>query len=254
MIRATAVRLRFSATIRLAVQSARVPGVQRLLLMDVKGDWMRAFTRRRGFSLIELLVAISIMAVLIGLLLPALPRVMDSARRTACGANLRSVGQAVELYKNNFKEKFPLARYMPYPWLSGQDQRGIPSLPEALEAGGGFEANSEGWRCPGDKIVWETEFDDPETGERRRCNASYTYVTGLADRLYEETFFARFLEQGPSDTPVGYDFDGGLFETDPQVDGENPRFIKVDFFHATRNVLFVDGSVSKYGDQGVQND
>ena len=61
-----------------------------------------------GFTLVELLVVIGIIALLMGLLLPALGRARESARKTACLSNLRQTHQFLVIYANDYKDRVPV--------------------------------------------------------------------------------------------------------------------------------------------------
>jgi len=62
---------------------------------------------RPAFTLIELLVVIAIIALLVSILVPALTRARESAKRTVCGSNMRQIGQAFVQYAEDYEGWFP---------------------------------------------------------------------------------------------------------------------------------------------------
>ena len=139
--------------------------------------------RRRAFTLIELLIVIAVIAILAGMLLPALRAVRRQAKITACVNNVRQCGGSVTLYLEEYRDWCP--PWLPYgacycdpPHGNGWHISTHWLIQEYLE-------DERVWECPADDTYdctpWNgrTNGGDVYNGTRRRCGYFYNNGGGV---------------------------------------------------------------------------
>lgn len=118
--------------------------------------------RARGFTLIETLVVIGIIALLTGLIMPAVNMVKKESYNTNCLSNLRQNFTVWQSYQTVNKGVLPMCEFLPVVTPQGIEG-GLPNLLSKFQP-----ADSRTWLCPADD---DTESTDTGT--------SYTYLPGL---------------------------------------------------------------------------
>ena len=99
--------------------------------------------RRGGFSLIELLVVLSIAALLMALLMPNFIRLREAARQAACASNLHQVGLALSLYTDEYGGRLPSSIFSGRE--NGRGRKARPSEMIFANLGDGKKPGSIGW-------------------------------------------------------------------------------------------------------------
>lgn len=157
------------------------------------------FKSKSGFTLIELLVVVAIIAILAAMLLPALAKAKEQAKRAVCITNLKQIGLAVEIYAQDYDKQFPYG----LAYFAGTANEGKPTANDSymLLINQGYIRDPGVFVCPSSctAVKYTGVVGDPSNpvvlpgmihNPFTKGNLSYVFAVGLTDKVKPESVIA----------------------------------------------------------------
>lgn len=158
-----------------------------------------SYAARRGFTLVELLTVIAIIAVLAAVLFPVFATARGKAREISCVSNMRQIGMGIKMYAQDADELYPYAvdptdKYTPEIWGAFPDfQAEIPRMPLMHQCLQPYIKSQELFHCAADTGYDIEDFNgtplDANPTSYRKFGTSYNYRTEISFRRAGEHTF-----------------------------------------------------------------
>ncbi len=157
-----------------------------------------------GFTVIELLIVVAIIAILAGLLFPVFARAKRSAKQTVCLSNMNQIGSAIVLYEGDYDDVFPFAVDPSDKWASDiwdqspQWKAEIASMPLMSDALQPYVKSHEIFHCPSDTGMYYLDSHFPTVLQ----SAPSMYATYGSSYLYRTEIAFRYMTQSNFKLPA----------------------------------------------------
>ncbi len=211
-------------------------------------------TWKRGFSLIELLVVISLIAILAALLFPVFAQTREKARQTSCSSNLHQIGLAVGMYAQDYDSSYPLGKTLKQPYISPLSIQILPSqikisakyllltMPRIQTILLPYDSHSNIiWKCPSDNGIGSVGMFDVQGNVHQIPISLSAYLS--QGTSYDYNLWPALLHQ----QYPGVCYDGNVIDSDASlalVQDISGNFHQPDTaILPYYNILYADGHV-----------